>query len=489
MKKRIKARYIIGNENGRNVIYKNGEMIYEDTEGTILEVGPKVYGEWQESEDLGNAVICPGFIDLDALGDIDHALIYGEQKTTKKFFWSEEYLKNGPVEAMTPEEEAFKSKYAYAQLISHGITTAMPITCVYYKKAAETYEEMAAAAENARELGLRAYLGPSFISSMHIYDRADKKEYILPLENGKAGMKGLKRAEEFALKYDHWGSDLIRAVMVPERIELQSEEVLLAAKKFAREHGLLMRLHAAQGQFEYNWIQEKHGLSSIQYLDSIGLLDENTLIPHAIYASGYSGIQDQTERDLEILRDRKTAVIHCPLVYSRSGQALESFGKYKRFGIRMCMGTDTFPPDPFENIRIGSAFSRHFDGEQPEDGYRSFFEAATMGGADALGRPDLGRLAPGCRADFIAVCLDSFSIGVVDDPLYTICMCASGKDVMHSVINGRTVLKDGKIPGLDYEQMEKDAQNYYNKLKQSFVDRSAFSAENFYDTSYPVKEG
>ena len=36
MKKRIKARYIIGNENGRNVIYKNGEMIYEDTEGTIL---------------------------------------------------------------------------------------------------------------------------------------------------------------------------------------------------------------------------------------------------------------------------------------------------------------------------------------------------------------------------------------------------------------------------------------------------------------------
>ena len=175
MKKRIKARYIIGNENGRNVIYKNGEMIYEDTEGTILEVGPKVYGEWQESEDLGNAVICPGFIDLDALGDIDHALIYGEQKTTKKFFWSEEYLKNGPVEAMTPEEEAFKSKYAYAQLISHGITTAMPITCVYYKKAAETYEEMAAAAENARELGLRAYLGPSFISSMHIYDRADEK--------------------------------------------------------------------------------------------------------------------------------------------------------------------------------------------------------------------------------------------------------------------------------------------------------------------------
>ncbi len=49
---------------------------------------------------------------------------------------------------MTKEEEAFKSLYAYSQLILHGVTTAMPITSVFYKSWAETYDELAAAAGN-----------------------------------------------------------------------------------------------------------------------------------------------------------------------------------------------------------------------------------------------------------------------------------------------------------------------------------------------------
>ncbi|MDQ7862575.1 hypothetical protein RCO48_20810 [Peribacillus frigoritolerans] len=67
---------------------------------------------------------------------------------------------------MTEEEEAFKSLYAYSQLILHGVTTAMPITSVFYKSWAETYDELAAAADHAAGLGLRIYLGPSFQSGM-----------------------------------------------------------------------------------------------------------------------------------------------------------------------------------------------------------------------------------------------------------------------------------------------------------------------------------
>ena len=69
---------------------------------------------------------------------------------------------------MTAEEEAFKSLYAYTQLIMHGITTAMPITSTYYKKWADTYEEEEAGVHHAGRLGLRLYTSPSYQCGLNV---------------------------------------------------------------------------------------------------------------------------------------------------------------------------------------------------------------------------------------------------------------------------------------------------------------------------------
>lgn len=483
MKKKIKARYIIANENGKTVIYEDGEMLYE--EGKILRVGHNVGEDYDSCIDYGNAIVSPGFIDLDALGDIDHALFYEELDDSKKMYWSKEYFEKGAVEAMTPEEEAFKSLYAYSQLLSHGITTAMPITCTYYKKAAETYEEIAAAAEHAKHLGIRTYLGPSYISAMHVYDKTTGKLDIRFME--EEGWKGLERAERFAQDYKDYDA-LLTPVMVPERIELQTEQILKETKKFATEHGLLMRLHAAQGQLEADAIRRQHGMSSIAYLESIGLLDEKTLIPHTILASGNLYTEDQSDDDLEILKRNHTKVIHCPLVYARDGRALKSFGRYRRYGIGMSMGTDTFPPDFFSNIRAGSAMARMLDSNNPSNYAKEFFEAATIGGAQALGREDLGRLSAGARADYFVLDCNDYYLGVMDDPIRTMCMCADSRDIRYVVVDGKTVLENGRIPGIDYEKLQAQAQKYYDKLKHSFIDRSAFPEKDFYRPSYEIRK-
>lgn len=495
MKTKISAHYIIGYRNNSHVIYQNGEMLYENDR--ILEVGTHVRGSWDNHVDLGDVVVSPGFIDLNALGDIDHELFYCEQPDAEKLYWSPQYLAAGPYEAMTAEEEAFKSLYAYAQLISHGVTTAMPITSVYYKRAGETYEEIEAAAAHARMLGLRVYLGPSYLSAQHVVDPQSGTLAVAPIAD--EGGQGLAHAQRFVMEYQHgthaYDDDLIHPVMVPERIELQTEETLRETKRFARQQGVLVRLHAAQGAFEYKYIMDRYGKSTIQYLDSIGFLDEHTLIPHAIYTSGFHGIDDRSNDDLDILRDRGTSVIHCPLVYARGGGRLESFARFRRHGIRLCMGTDTFPPDMLSNIRFGSAMSRSVDGRSRDSDYRAFFEAATLGGAASLGRNDLGRLSPGCKADFIAVRLDDFHIGTIDDPLRTICMTGSGSQIVHSVINGRTVLCNGVIPNFDYDNVRLRAQRYYNKLRMSALDRSPYgpthgdgtlTADTFYKPSYPI---
>lgn len=484
---KVTGKYVIGYDGNDHVIFENGEVVYKDD--TIIYVGHNYEGEVDEVIDGGNSIISPGFIDLDALGDIDHALIFEEisPDMRKGLYWAEEYFDNDRKEWMSPEEEAFKSLYAYSQLIMHGVTTAMPITSVNYKKCAETYEEIVAAAHHAGKLGLRVYLGPSYVSGMHVMQENGQLKVKWMEEEGKAGLdRAIKFVETFNGAYD----GLINGVLVPERVELQTEEILKKSKEYAKKLGVPIRLHAAQGEFEYGQIYGKHNKSTISYLNDIGFLDANTLIPHVIYASGYSKLEDKSDKDLETLIETGATVIHCPLVYSRSGQALESFGRYIRKGVNMSMGTDTFPPDMIKNFTVGSCLALHIDNGRPENHFREFFRAATLGGAKALGRDDLGKLAKGARADIIIIDLSGYHMGTIDDPIRTLCLSGSGSDVKTSIINGKVVMKDRVIPNFDYKEAQEKAQKYYEKMKKSYLGRSMsnLSVDEFFKPSFKVEK-
>ena len=91
------------------------------------------------------------------------------------------------------------------------------------------------------------------------------------------------------------------------------------------------------------------------------------------------------------------------------------------------------------------------------------------------------------KADFIVVDLSDFQMGVCDDPIRTMFMCANGSDVKHVVINGRTVLENGKLPNFDYEKVQYKAQQYYEKMKNSFIERSAYPSQEFDQYSYKMK--
>ncbi|MCR3955658.1 MAG: chlorohydrolase family protein [Gudongella sp.] len=478
---KIKGKYVIGFDGHSHVIIEDGEVVYEGN--TVVYVGENYSGSYDKLIEEKDSIISPGFIDLDALGDIDHALIFNEIDADKRkdLYWSEEYFDNYRDEYMTEEEESFKSLYAYSQLISNGITTAMPITSVNYKKAGETFEEIEAAVHHAGRLGIRVYLGPSYVSGMHVVDSEGNVKVKWMVEEGR---DGLLRAEEFIKKYHGMYDGLINGVMVPERIELQTEEILLKSKEISDRYKCPIRLHAAQGEFEYNTIYGRTGMSTIKYLDSIGFLDKRTLIPHTIYSSGSKYLEDNSNEDQEVLKKRGSSVIHCPLVYARSGHALNSFGRYRRIGVNMAMGTDTFPPDMIRNINIGSTLGLHQDGGNPENNFAEFFNAATLGGSKALGRHDLGRLCVGAKADIIVIDLSGFHIGTIDDPLRTLFLSGSGRDVKTSIINGKIVMEDYKIAGIDYEEMKNRAQEYFNKMKEGYAYRSRNKNLNLDSFSY-----
>jgi 5-methylthioadenosine/S-adenosylhomocysteine deaminase len=468
MRTRIKAKYVIGFENNDHVIFEDGEVVYEND--TILFVGHSYAGEVDETINAGLSIVSPGFIDLNALGDIDHDLVHLEAppEIQKSLLWSEEYCLRGPHEVMSPEEEAFKSLYAYLHLIRNGITTAMPITSVHYKAWAETYEELAAAVENAGRLGLRIYLGPSYMSGVDVVKQDGTGAVFWDEEKGKAG---LRRAVEFIRKFDGVYDGLVRGMLAPERIETQTPEMLIESRRWSDELGCPIRLHAAQGQFEYAEIRQRHKKTPIHYLYDLGFLGPRLSIPHTIYISGYSGIQEYEGDDLALLRETQTTVIHCAVVIARHGAAMESFGRYSRSGVRLAMGTDTFPPDMLQNIRVGSYVARVVDKSTAGNTFADLFRAATIGGARALGREDLGRLAPGAKADLIIIDLSDLHFGALDDPLRTLMISASGVDVKTSVINGRIVMRDRVIEGIDLPAVQRAGQKYYEKMQAGYLER------------------
>lgn len=487
---KLRAKYIIGysEKEQDHVIYKDAELVYQGD--TIIYVGKKYELPVDETLELGNVVVSPGFIDLNALGDIDHDIVHVERPSSKKgtLLWSKEYFERR-VEPMTVEEEAFKSLYAYTQLIMNGVTTAMPITSVLYKKWAETYEELVAAVHNAGRLGLRMYLGPSYQYGIDVINEKGEIEVAFDEEEGR---KGLERAVEFIKQFDGAYDGLIRGALEPERIENQTKESLIETKRYSDELNVPIKLHAAQGFFDYTNTLERFGMTPIQFLNSIGFLDKNVGIPHCHFVTGYEKTKGLGEGDdLEILKNSGATVIHCPLVIGRHGGYLGTFAKYKEKGINMAVGTDTFPPDFFQNIRMASCMSRAFNNEAVENSsFADVFRAATLGGAKMLGRDDLGKLAVGAKADIIVIDIDAFHMGPADDPLRTVILGGAGTDIKMSIINGRTVMKDRKIEGLDLEEMKVKAQKYYDKMRLTYMDRSILktSEEEFYDYSFKVEK-
>ena len=99
------------------------------------------------------------------------------------------------------------------------------------------------------------------------------------------------------------------------------------------------------------------------------------------------------------------------------------------------------------NMQTGMMLCRVLAGDGQACRSEDYYDAATLGGADALGRPDLGRLAPGCRADITVFDLDRPHLGQVIDPIQTMMLAGHGRDFSAVIVDGRFAMEDRAIPG------------------------------------------
>lgn len=444
----VKASYVIGFDGADHVIHRDGCVVYAGD--TIQYVGKYREMPVDEVIDAGDAVVGPGFIDLDALADIDHAILDAWNASSDGLTWSSDYARHRRTAVFPLEETLFMREYALTQLIRNGITTAMPIAAETHSAWAESYAELAGMAEIAGRLGLRMYLGPSYRSGVPVVREDGGRDVLWEPELGE---RGLADAIRFVKDFDGAHDGRIRGALLPCRIETLTLDLMRATARAAEELDCLVRLHCLQGRTELRLLGEWYGKRPLRVLAETGLLGDRLIIPHAIYIDG----DDELAQLAGI-----AGIAHCPLTMVRYGAALEDFDRYRAAGVTIALGTDSFPPDMIRNMDYGNNLAKLVTDRLDAGSAADYYRAATLGGARALGRADLGRLAPGAKADLIAVNLT----GPVDDPIRTMLMNGSGADVATVVIDGRVVMRDRDL-GVD----EARAQAYFDRMKAAYSER------------------
>src|SRR5262249_379583 len=156
-----------------------------------------------------------------------------------------------------------------------GVTTALPITSMYYRAWAETYEEFAKAAETAAELGIRAYLGPCYMSGLTMINEAGSFDLHWDEERG---LRGLEDAIAYVQAFAGKHGGLIRGMLAPDRIETCTPKLLERTAAASADLQVPVRLHCCQSMYERETVLRLHGKTPLEWLASLGFLSERALL-------------------------------------------------------------------------------------------------------------------------------------------------------------------------------------------------------------------
>ena len=185
-------------------------------------------------------------------------------------------------------------------------------------------------------------------------------------------------------------------------------------------------------------------------MDELGLLGERSIIGHGIFLDDHPSTPWHTKTDLSRLAETGTTVAHCPTVFARRGITLKDIGRYRRAGVNIGIGTDTFPHNMLDEMRLAAYLARTQANDVHTLTGSDLFEAATINGAKALGRDDIGRLAPLCRADIVLVDITHPRMRPARDPLRSLIYSAGDRAVHTVIVDGNTVVRDGELLTMDY---------------------------------------
>jgi cytosine/adenosine deaminase-related metal-dependent hydrolase len=430
----IRAGWVIAFDGRGHRLLRDGVVVVDGER--IVHVGGSLDGAVDETIDARDRVLTPGLISTHAhLGSSPLDRSFVEDRGSPQFWYSGlfEYL---PVRDGAQDLEGTLAciDFSLAELLRGGVTTVLDIG-----------RQADAVAERAERVGLRVYEGLSFRSGRWL--TRDGRRVLWEWDED-AGAQGLRQAAQFIEKHDGAHGDFLRACVAPAQVDTCTADLLRDAKRLADDARRPYTVHTSQSVVEFNEMVARHGKTPVAWLDELGVLGSNTILGHAIIVGG-SSWTNYPSGDVQVMAESGCSVAHAVWVFARRGILMESFALYKTAGVNMALGTDTNPQSVIEAMRWAAVASKSVERGTHATTAADVFDAATLGGAAALGRADLGRIAPGAKADLVLWRASSWGMTPLRDPVKNIVYNATSEDVDRVWVNGRLVVDGGRVLAVD----------------------------------------
>lgn len=339
---------------------------------------------------------------------------------------------------LTPEAIQVGARVALAELLLSGCTTASDHTYIW-PNGSRIDDQI----EAALDLGVR------FHASRGSMSVGEGKGGLPPdsvVEAEDAILVDSRRAiEQF---HDPEPGAMIRIVLAPCSPFSVSPDMMRESIALARSYGVHSHTHLAETRDEHDFCMSTFGRTPVELCEDLLWLGEDVWHAHFVHPS-----------DDEIVRSgrSRTGATHCPSSNMRLASGIAKIGAWRNAGMRVGLGVDGSASNDGSHLlaeaRIAMLLQR-VGGDPAAMSAREALRIATRGGAEVLGREDLGYLAPGMMADIIGVRIDTlpFAGGAAHDPLAALVFCQP-QNVDFSMINGRIRVSDGRIVDLDVPKL------------------------------------
>jgi len=209
-----------------------------------------------------------------------------------------------------------------------------------------------------------------------------------------------------------------------------------------------LHTHVAETRDEEHFCLEKFGVRPAEYMRQLGWVGPDVWWAHAIWLD---------EAEIQMLAETGTGVAHCPSSNMRLGSGIAKIRQMRDSGVKVGIALDGSASNDANDLLLETRLAMLL--QRVAQGASAFtvleaLELATLGSAAVIGRDDLGQLAPGKAADFIGVRLDRLELagGAVHDPVAALLLCTP-RGVDLSVINGRVVVRNGRLEGIELEPL------------------------------------
>jgi cytosine/adenosine deaminase-related metal-dependent hydrolase len=444
MRTHIEGGWVVAYNGRTHEVYEQGSVVFEDDR--VVHAGPAYTGPAAARLSARGKLVSPGFINthVHTAGNGGDWLLLDMARNdyrTANYMSFAAPLK-GTMSPPPPEAMATLRTFVFLHALRNGTTTIIDVGGL--RGDWEGYARL------VDDLGVRVYGSLAFRDRNTFMDERGRLYYD---HDEPAGRQGLREAVDLARKYDGAAQGRLRAILNAAQVETCSEPLLRATKDAARELGVPVHTHAGGNLIEFQQIMGEYRKTPVQFLADIGFLDDRTLLGHVVFTSVHPWPRYPFGDDLRVLAETGATVGHCPYKYAKMAMTLHSFQRYLDAGVNLAIGTDTYPMDIVSELRWASILGKVTDANYQAALPRDVFNAATLGGCKFLGREDLGRLAPGAKADILLIDLDRLGGPVYTDPIKALVDAGSGRDVDTVIVDGKVLVQGGRVLGVDEDAL------------------------------------